>query len=281
MVPVGTVVVPLTIGFIEILLAKGINYAREMVNEFVAKRLLTFLWVLGLSFALAMPMFIGGLYYMKIVQMGTDAPIIAGLLIMIGLVLVSFVIHGFPLFIAEAVADATAWFGYYIKQSRCRRAIRGGLAARYRAAIRAETAYRTASNLVERYNSEISDDPIKALALTKVAADLINRIQEGSLDYDMEQPSPDDQPASEAQRGSQAQTATTGRTNREDNDTPPIDPVSNKGRDGEPIGSPNNVAAANANAPGYDKGNNGGGSEPEYWSDIDEAETKDRDGEVS
>jgi hypothetical protein len=108
LIPIGTIVVPLTIGFIEILLAKGISYARELANEFGERRLLTFLWVLGLSVALAMVMFIGGLYYMRIVQLGTDMPIGSETLILIGLILVSFAIHAFPLFIAEAVADATA-----------------------------------------------------------------------------------------------------------------------------------------------------------------------------
>ncbi|HKQ05962.1 MAG TPA: hypothetical protein VJ464_12570 [Blastocatellia bacterium] len=283
LIPVGTIVVPLTIGFIEIVLAKGISYAREQAAEFGERRLLSFLWVLGLCFALAMPMFIGGLYYLKIVQMGADTPLGSQVLVLIGLVFVSFAVHALPLFIAEAVANATAWLGYAVKQSRCGRTAKRGQAARYRAAMRAETAYRVASNLVERYNSENPERPIEALTLSKVAADLINNIQEGSIDYELESPAPGNEAAPEPQRMSKDPAGTARTDGRRTDDAPPADPAGGNGGDSQPARGPDEAGGASASASGFDDRNNNSGAsgEANYWRDIVESQTRDRDGEVS
>lgn len=283
LVPIGTVGIPLSIAFIEMVLAKGIQYGRELASEYGRRAPLNATWVLGVFFAAAMPTFVVGLYYTRISVSGDAIPFESQMGILIGLVLLSTAIHIFPLFVSEAVSDAAAYVWYAFGQFRCRRQIGRAKAASNRAASRAEAAYRSASGMVEQYNRDYPDDPIERIPLSKAAADLINSIQEGTIQYDAEaapaggegtaQNAPNPQPAAPPDSDDDPSAPS----------TPKAEPAYagaatyNASRNGN--GNGNNGNSGNGNGGGFNAGN--GGDETAYWRDLIEADVKNNDGEVS
>jgi hypothetical protein len=272
MVPVGTVGIPLSIAFIEMVLAKGIQYGRELASEYERRAPLYATWVLGVFFAAAMPAFVVGLYYTRISVAGDAIPFESQMGILIGLVLLSTAIHIFPLFMAEAVSDAAAYVWYALGQFRRGRQIRKAKAASNRAAARAEAAYRSASGLVERYNQSYPDDPIEKIPLSKAAADLINSVQEGTIRYDAEAPPAGGEGAARNARAEQT---------AEPAPAAPPEPAYDTSTPTDAKVKPAYAGGAAYSASGNGNGNNGGGDEATYWRDLIEADVKNNDGEVS